>query len=83
MPDAFARVNNGGRFFDLPDYLLHRATDGQSDVRSLCTVVCKWNYDATADGDGVGWDRSFIESIGFTAEELLPRTIGEDGALVA
>ncbi|KAM8710435.1 hypothetical protein ACLKA7_017108 [Drosophila subpalustris] len=34
------------RAFDLPDYLTWRATE--TDTRSLCSVVCKWNYDAAA-----------------------------------
>ncbi|MBI3206779.1 MAG: FGGY-family carbohydrate kinase [Myxococcales bacterium] len=29
-------------FFDLPDFLVWRATG--EDVRSLCTTVCKWTY---------------------------------------
>lgn len=30
------------RFFDLADYLVWRATG--SDVASVCTLTCKWNY---------------------------------------
>lgn len=30
------------RFFDLADYLVHRACG--ADVRSVCTKVCKWTY---------------------------------------
>ena len=35
-------------FFDLPDFLVWRATG--SDVRSLCTTVCKWTYLGHEDG---------------------------------
>lgn len=30
------------KLFDLADFLTFRATG--TDVRSLCTVVCKWNF---------------------------------------
>ena len=46
-------------------------------MRSLCTVVCKWCYDANADGSGLGWDRTFFREIGFEEDELTPTTIGE------
>jgi ribulose kinase len=39
LPDAWART---ARFFDLPDFLTYKATG--SDVRSLCSTVCKWTY---------------------------------------
>lgn len=45
-----------GQFFDLTDYLSWRATGNLA--RSLCTVVCKWNYQQD------GWDRDFLQSIG-------------------
>ncbi|CAE8627035.1 unnamed protein product [Polarella glacialis] len=49
------------RFFDLADYLTYRACDGLgggsgAGLRSLCTVVCKWNFDASARA----WDASFM-----------------------
>src|SRR6202042_2686300 len=52
------------RFLDLPDFLVYRATG--SDVRSLCTTVCKWTYLAHARvGDQQGaWDAGFFRSIG-------------------
>ena len=76
LPDAFARVISGGKFLDLPDYLTYRATDCTDDVRSLCTVVCKWNYDANGEGTGVGFDRNFLGSVGFADNELSDYTIG-------
>ena len=79
LPQAFARVvKGGGKFLDLADYLTYRATDYENDVRSLCTVVCKWNYDANGEGTGVGFDRSFLRSVGFADDELLAPTIGSD-----
>uniref|UniRef100_A0AAG5DGN7 FGGY carbohydrate kinase domain-containing protein n=1 Tax=Anopheles atroparvus TaxID=41427 RepID=A0AAG5DGN7_ANOAO len=53
----------GSTFFDLPDYLTFRATG--SDVRSICSTVCKWNYDA----ESRSWCEDFLESIGL-ADEL-------------
>jgi ribulose kinase len=35
MPKSWARAKT---FFDLPDWLVHRATG--SDIRSLCSTVC-------------------------------------------
>ncbi|KFB47153.1 AGAP005956-PA-like protein [Anopheles sinensis] len=52
-----------GAFFDLPDYLTFRATG--SDERSICSAVCKWNYDA----ESRSWCKDFLQSIGL-AEEL-------------
>jgi FGGY-family pentulose kinase len=46
------------RFFDLPDFLVYRATG--VDVRSLCTTTCKWTY----MGHGLGWDGGFFGRIG-------------------
>ena len=76
LPDAFELVNRGGKFLDLADYLAYRATDCTQDVRSLCTVVCKWTYDANGVGSGLGFDRDFLAQCGFAAEELTPQTIG-------
>ena len=55
LPQSWERAK---RFFDLPDWLVYRAT-GQ-DVRSLCTTVCKWTY----VGHEGRWDESFFRAIG-------------------
>ena len=55
LPAAFARAN---RLFDLPDFLVYRATG--SDVRSLCTTVCKWTY----VGHEARWDDAFFRAVG-------------------
>ena len=55
LPASFARA---ARFFDLPDFLVYRASG--ADVRSLCTTVCKWTY----RGDEGRWDDSFFRAIG-------------------
>ena len=75
LPEAFDRSK---RLFDLSDFLVHRATDYQSEVRSLCTTVCKWNYDVDAQGGGRGWDRTFLRAVGFHDDELPPSCIGAD-----
>lgn len=58
--------NQAKRFFDLPDYLVYRAT-GQ-DVRSVCTTVCKWTYlgheASTSEASTGRWDDSYFEEIG-------------------
>ncbi|XP_017475035.1 PREDICTED: FGGY carbohydrate kinase domain-containing protein [Rhagoletis zephyria] len=46
------------RAFDLPDYLTWRSTG--VDTRSLCSVVCKWNYDAM----NMRWSAEFLKQIG-------------------
>lgn len=55
LPETWARA---ARFFDLPDFLVHRATG--ADVRSLCTTVCKWTYLGHEDR----WDDSFFRAAG-------------------
>jgi FGGY-family pentulose kinase len=49
-----------GKLFDLADYLTWRASG--VNVRSLCTLVCKWNLDA--DSNGARWNDDFLESVG-------------------
>ena len=55
LPASWARA---ARFFDLPDWLLWRASG--ADVRSLCTTVCKWTY----VGHESRWDDSFFAGVG-------------------
>ncbi|XP_050076211.1 FGGY carbohydrate kinase domain-containing protein [Anopheles maculipalpis] len=47
-----------GAFFDLPDYLTFRATG--VDHRSICSAVCKWNYDA----ENRRWSEDFLQAVG-------------------
>lgn len=62
MPaELFARA----KFYDLPDFLTHRATG--SEVRSFCSVVCKQGYvPVGVDGSTEGWSREFLNTIGLT-----------------
>ena len=50
--------DRAARFFDLPDFLVYRATG--ADVRSLCSTVCKWTYLGREDK----WDASYFDAIG-------------------
>ncbi|XP_055691794.1 FGGY carbohydrate kinase domain-containing protein [Lutzomyia longipalpis] len=43
------------KFMELPDFLTFKSTGNLA--RSLCSVVCKWNY----DGEKRSWDREFLE----------------------
>lgn len=45
-------------FFDLPDFLTWKCTG--DDSRSLCSVVCKWNYDAERGQ----WPEDYFKAIG-------------------
>jgi D-ribulokinase len=47
-----------GHFFDLADYLSFRATG--SAARSMCTVTCKWNFQAHERR----WSESYFERVG-------------------
>ncbi|TFK28625.1 ribitol kinase [Coprinopsis marcescibilis] len=82
-PDLFGRC----QFFDLPDYLTYRATDGDT-ARSCCSLSCKCSYvsvaarkarDAAASGHGTdsGWDDQFFQTIGLG--ELVERGYGQIG----
>jgi FGGY-family pentulose kinase len=63
MPDTWKKATH---FFDLPDYLVFRATG--EDVRSACTTTCKWTYLAHQDSAKTGsigtWDDSYFEEVG-------------------
>ncbi|XP_033328109.1 FGGY carbohydrate kinase domain-containing protein [Megalopta genalis] len=52
--------NRTAFLFDLPDFLTWKATG--SDSRSLCSLVCKWNYNADPDGNN-GWNAAFFQQI--------------------
>lgn len=70
-----------GKLFDLPDYLTWKCTG--DDTRSLCSVVCKWNY----DGIKGRWSNDFLEQIGLddlckNNFEVLGRKIREPGSTV-
>ncbi|CAG9858955.1 unnamed protein product [Phyllotreta striolata] len=53
--------DEAGYFFDLPDALTWRATN--VDCRSKCSLVCKWTYEMTEEGDE-GWNLSYFQEIG-------------------
>lgn len=55
LPATWRRA---ARFFDLPDFLVYRATG--ADVRSLCSTVCKWTYLGHEDR----WDESYFREVG-------------------
>ena len=59
LPHAWAKATC---FWDLPDWLVHRATGGE--VRSLCSTVCKWTYLGHKGQAGEGWDDEFLRAIG-------------------
>lgn len=61
MPEQWAKAS---RFWDLPDWLVHRATGTQT--RSLCSPVCKWTYLAHRGTGGEGWDDAFLDRIGLS-----------------
>jgi FGGY-family pentulose kinase len=55
VPETWQKA---GKFFDLADFMVYRATG--SDLRSLCTNVCKWTY----LGHESRWDKTFFDAIG-------------------
>jgi FGGY-family pentulose kinase len=59
MRESFRKIHYA---FDLPDFLTFRATG--KDSRSVCSLVCKWNYDAVK-GE---FPKDYFTSIGL--EEL-------------
>ncbi|XP_043254731.1 FGGY carbohydrate kinase domain-containing protein [Colletes gigas] len=52
--------NRAALLFDLPDFLTWKATGSES--RSLCSLVCKWNYSASPDGNNK-WNEEFFDQI--------------------
>ncbi len=71
LPETWRRAR---RLFDLPDWLVYRATG--EEVRSLCTVVCKWTY----LGHEERWDGTFFREIGLG--DLADEGFGRIGARV-
>ncbi len=74
LPSTWQRA---ARFFDLPDFLTYRATG--HDVRSHCSLVCKWTYVGHENQGRGAWSRSFFEKAGLL--DLLDdhaRRIGRD-----
>ena len=68
-----------GHFMDLADFLTYKSTG--SLARSLCCLVCKWNYVGFDDlGLKVGWSDSFLEAIGLS--ELTNDNYSKIGNLV-
>ncbi|HUU94796.1 MAG TPA: FGGY-family carbohydrate kinase [Phycisphaerae bacterium] len=63
LPQTWQRA---ARFFDLPDWLVYRATG--HDTRSLCSTVCKWTYlgheQAHAKGSVGRWEDTFFRQVG-------------------
>jgi FGGY-family pentulose kinase len=64
LPGAWDRA---AQFWDLPDWLVHRATGGV--VRSLCSTVCKWTYLGHQGIKGEGCDDAILSAIGL--DELI------------
>lgn len=67
-PHVFAAAAD---FFDLADYLSHRATG--SRARSVCTTTCKWTYLAHE----ARWDAGYFRAIGLA--ELAEEGFGRIG----
>lgn len=60
LPETWKRT---AHFFDLPDYLIYRATG--SLTRSLCSLTCKWTYLAhEAEAGRSGWHEGFFHAVG-------------------
>ncbi|KAG6448297.1 FGGY carbohydrate kinase domain-containing protein isoform X2 [Manduca sexta] len=66
-----------GYFYDLPDFLTWKATGSMS--RSLCSLVCKWNYECSTDGKQ-GWNLEFLNEIGL--EDLAENNFSKIGNTV-
>lgn len=60
VPAQYARAR---WFFDLPDFLTYRScgrTESSASARSLCSTICKWQFDAAAGA----WPADLYVSIG-------------------
>ncbi|XP_077978386.1 FGGY carbohydrate kinase domain-containing protein-like [Glandiceps talaboti] len=66
--------DKAGHFLELPDFLTWKATG--SLTRSLCSVVCKWMYQA--DETSQGWSDSFLQQIGL--EDLIENSYSKIGS---
>lgn len=51
------------KLMDLPDFLTWRATE--VDVRSQCSVACKWCYMADSS-EMIGWPKDLFEAAGLS-----------------
>ena len=61
-PEKFSRC----KFYDLPDFLTHRAT-ASDETRSFCSLVCKLAFvpeGVESSKFEVGWQRDFLRKIG-------------------
>ena len=66
------------KFYDLPDYLTHKATD--SEARSYCSTVCKQGFvPAGVDGSTSGWSQEFFEQLGL--DELVANDFQKLGGI--
>jgi len=79
MPETWKKATG---FFDLPDYLVYRATG--SDIRSACTTTCKWTYlshEESKSKNSIGqWDHSYFKMIGL--EDLTQDSFQKIGKII-
>ncbi|XP_055603565.1 FGGY carbohydrate kinase domain-containing protein [Uranotaenia lowii] len=74
--------SKAGAFFDLPDFLTYKATG--SMTRSICSTVCKWNFDAVKNS----WSTSFLKAVDLMELandnfKLIGETLGNPGNRIA
>ncbi|KAK0086555.1 hypothetical protein PV325_003003 [Microctonus aethiopoides] len=60
LPNSWSKAQ---MFFDLPDFLTWKSTGSQT--RSLCSLVCKWNYKVNCNGEN-NWSEEFLNKIGLS-----------------
>lgn len=70
-----------GKLFDLPDYLTFKCTG--NDARSLCSIVCKCNY----DGFNECWSKDFLQQLNLSdlcenEFEILGKNVTTPGATI-